>query len=139
MAYNGYLIKLGGSSGTILPMRFISVGSYNATPNQRMETSASRSVTGVLHRTTVSHTASKIEFETPYLTNAERKQLNTLISQNFTNKQERKLDINYYDDEEDEYKNATCYVPDVKYSIDHIDAEKNIIYYKPVRYAFIEY
>ena len=139
MAYNGYLIKLGGVNGTILPMKYIAIGQYKSTPNQRMESKATRAVTGLLHRTTVSHTASKIEFQTPVITNTDLAALNTLLQNNFTNALERRIAINYYDQESDTYKNADCYMPDVDYSIDHIDAKTNTVYYTSIRYAFIEY
>lgn len=139
MAFSGFLIKLGGSSGIELPMEYMAVESYKCTPNQRMESKATRSVTGLLQRTTVSHTATKIEFETPHLTNKQRSALNTLFTNAFTDSLQRKLTIYYYDDETDTYKTADVYMPDVQYTIDHIDLTKNIIFYKPVRYAFIEY
>ena len=139
MSFSGYLIKLGGSSGTVLPMKYISYQTYSATPNQRMEAKANRAVTGLLHRTTVEHTATKIEFETTYMTNVDRQQLNALLSANWTNPLERKINLNYYDDETDSYKNGEFYMPDVKYVIDHIDLDRNLVFYKPTRYAFIEY
>lgn len=139
MAYEGYLIKLGGAGGATLPMKFMGIESYKCTPNQRMEAKATRSVTGVLHRTTVEHTSTKIEFETPNITNHDLNDLNQLIRNNFQSVLERKIVIQYYDNETDSYKTATCYMPDVNYSIDHIDQRTNTIYYKPVRYAFIEY
>ena len=71
MAFAGYLIKLGGSSGNELPMTYMKPESYVAEPNQRMESEAARAVTGLLHRTTVSHTATKIEFETPIMRNSD--------------------------------------------------------------------
>ena len=139
MAYNGYLIKLGGSAGTVLPMEFISIGSYKCTPDQRMESKANRAVTGLLHRTTVPHVATKIEFNTPIITNSELSILNGMLSANFTNAQERKITINYYDQETDSYRDAVCYMPDVSYNIDHIDQATNTVYYNNIRYAFIEY
>lgn len=142
MAYAGYLIKLGGSNGTSLPFKYFKAESYSCTPNQRMEASANRAVTGVLVRSTVSHTATKIEFETPFLTNTERKALNDLLwaaMGSAANRLERKLDLEYYDDEMDTYKTGTFYVPDVQYSIYKVDNTRNIITYSPVRYAFIEY
>ena len=139
MSYSGYLIKLGGQNGTQLPMKYMSLGSYSCTPNQRMESKATRAVTGVLHRSTVSHTATKIEFTTPIMTNKDIVALNTLIQNNFSNAQERKITIQYYDMESDTYKEATCYMPDSQYTIDRIDNTNNIIYYNPIRYAFIEY
>lgn len=139
MAYNGYLIKVGGANGTILPMKYIKLEGYSITPNQRMEAEAKRAVTGVLHRTTVSHTASKIEFNTPNMTNADVDAMMTLFKNNWTSTAERKLTIQYYDMETDTYKEATVYMPDIQFGIDHIDNTKNIIYYKEIRVAFIEY
>lgn len=139
MGFNGYLIKLGGGGGAILPMNFISPQSYKSTPNQRMEAEAARSITGVLHRTTVEHTATKIEFKTTVLTNRELHTLNNLLDDHFIDRLERKIEINYYDQETDSYRDAICYMPDVDYTINRIDTETNTVYYDPIRYAFIEY
>lgn len=139
MAYGGYLIKLGGVNGTPLPMQYIAISSYKSTPNQRMEAKATRSVTGLLHRTTVEHKATKIEFTTPTLTNSQLATLNGLLAANFSNNLERKITINYYDQETDTYRDADCYMPDINYEIDHIDEATNTVYYNGVRYAFIEY
>ena len=139
MAYNGYLIKLGGSAGDVLPIKYMAIGSYKSTPNQRMEANATRAVTGVLHRTTVEHKATKIEFNTPVMTNTDIVALNNLIGSHFTNVLEKKLTINYYDQETDSYRDAVCYMPDIDYTISRIDKATNTIYYEGIRYAFIEY
>ena len=139
MAYAGYLIKLGGASGTAIPMKYMALAKYKSTPNQRMEAKATRAVTGLLHRTTVAHTATKIEFQTPPMTNTQVAELNGLFQAAFTSSLERKLTINYYDQETDTYKNADCYMPDADYTIDHIDQATNTVYYASIRYAFIEY
>ena len=139
MAYNGYLFKVGGSNGTNLPMKYIKLDGYNITPNQRMESEAKRDVTGVLHRTTVTHTASKIEFTTPTLTNLDVDSMMTLFRNAWSSVAERKLSIQYYDMETDSYKEGEFYMPDIKFSIDHIDNATNLVYYKDIRIAFIEY
>ena len=139
MAYNGYLIKLGGSSGTPLPMKFIKLDGYNISPNQRMEAEAGRSVTGLLHRTTVAHTASKIEINTPYITNRDVDEMMTLFRNAWTSTLERKLNLEYYDMETNSYKAGTFYMPDIKFEIDHIEADINVVVYKEIRIAFIEY
>ena len=140
MAYSGYLIKFGTSaSGTTFPLKYIKAESYSCTPDQRLELNANRAVTGKLVRQTASHTASKIEFETVYLTNKERAAIQTLLSNAYTSAAERKLNLYYYDDATDSYKTGEFYVPDVQYKIYRVDNVKNIIYYSPVRYAFIEY
>ena len=137
--YSGYLIKVGGSSGTALPLKYIKVEGYNITPNQRMESSAKRSVTGYLSRTTVDHTATKIEFQTPCLTDVDVHALNGLLGTAWTDVNQRKLELEYYDMETATYKTGTFYMPDIKYEIDHIDQTKNIVYYKEITYKFIEY
>lgn len=139
MAYNGYLIKLGGSNGTVLPVKYMKSESYSCTPNQRMEAQAYRDVTGELHRVTCAHTASKIEFETPYLTNTERAALNAMLTAAFSDAQARKIVIQYYNDATDSYAEGTMYMPDVQYTIYKVDNTKKTILYNPVRYAFIEY
>lgn len=139
MAYNGYLIKVGGSGGTSLPMKYIKVEGYNITPDQRMESEAKRAITGSLHRTTVEHTASKIEFTTPVMTNLDMDSMMSMFRNAWSNSQERKLTLEYYDNETNSYKSGVFYMPDIKFSIDHIDSDLNMVYYKETRVAFIEY
>lgn len=139
MAYNGYLIKIGGSSGTPLPMKYIKLDGYNITPNQRMESEAKRDVTGVLHRTTVSHTASKVEFNTPNMTNADVNAMMSLFRNAWSSTAERKLNLEYYDMETDSYKLGTFYMPDIKFQIYKVDNINNTLIYKETRIAFIEY
>ena len=52
---------------------------------------------------------------------------------------QRKTSLQYYDMATDSYKTGTFYMPDVDYSIQFIDNVKNIVYYDPIRFAFIEY
>ena len=137
MAYSGYLIKVGGSNGTILPMKYVAYNSYNITPNQRMESEAKRSVTGVLYRSTVAHTATKVEFNTPPLTNDDVDTMMTLLKNAWTSTIERKLTLQYYDMETNTYKEGTFYMPDIKYEIERL--EGNTVHYSPIRIAFIEY
>lgn len=139
MAFNGYLIKLGGSNGTVLPLEYIKLSGYNSTPNQRMESEAERAVTGLLHRTTVEHTATKVEFTTPMMTNKQVADMMTLFRSVWSSTSERKLDLEYYDEETDSYKTGTFYMPDIKFTIDHIDLALNLVYYGETRIAFIEY
>ena len=142
--FRGYLIKLKGKGNNpdeVLPLKYMGVGSYSCTPNQRMESSANRATDGVLHRTTVSHTATKIEFDTPNITNEDVAELNALLQSHMTNRLQRKISIKYYDPENDDYKTADCYMPDVQYKINSIveGGQYGKILYTPIRYAFIEY
>lgn len=140
MAFSGYLIKVGsGLSAVEIPLKYMRAETYTVTPDQRMEWSAERDTTGVLHRTTVTNTPPKIEFETPLMTNTDISALNTILQGAFTSVPERKIPIEYYDPETDSYKTHDCYMPDVNYKIRNVDTVNNVINYQQLRYAFIGY
>lgn len=140
MAFNGYLIKVGsGSAAREIPLKYMRAETYSVTPDQRMEWSAERDVTGVLHRETVANMPPKIEFTTPLMTNSDIETLNAMFRAAFTNQAERKIPIQFYDPETNGYKTWDCYMPDVQYKIRNVDAVNNVINYQEIRYAFIGY
>ena len=139
MAFSGYLIKVGTGTPVEIPMKYMRAETYSVTPNQRLEWSAERDVTGVLHRETTPNMPPKIEFNTPLMTNADIKALNTILSNAYSVAAERKLSVTYYDPESDTYKTHDCYMPDVKYEIRNVDSVNNVINYEELRYAFIGY
>ena len=139
MAFSGYLIKVGTGTPVEIPLKYMRAETYSVTPNQRLEWSAERDVTGVLHRETTPNMPPKIEFNTPLLTNTDIKALNTILSNAYSVAAERKLSVTYYDPESDTYKTHDCYMPDVKYEIRNVDTVKNVINYEELRYAFVGY
>ena len=139
MAFSGYLIKVGTGTPVEIPMKYMRAETYSVTPHQRLEWSAERDVTGVLHRETTPNMPPKIEFNTPLMTNADIKALNTILSNAYSVAAERKLSVTYYDPESDTYKTHDCYMPDVKYEIRNVDSVNNVINYEELRYAFIGY
>lgn len=136
MAFNGTLIKIGNTN---LPYKFISAESYKCHPDQRMETSAKRVSTGLLHRVTCEHTATKIEWETPALWNYDMQELTLLFDNNWINQQERKISITYYDTWLNYHKTGTFYMPDPEMTIQKVDTVNHRILYAPMRIALIEY
>lgn len=140
MAFSGYLIKVGTDENAVeIPLKYMRAETYSVTPSQRMEWSAERDTTGVLHRETVQNMPPKIEFNTPMMTNLDVEQLNSMIRTAFINAQERKIPIEFYNPETDDYQVWECYMPDVQYKIRNVDAVNNIINYTELRYAFIGY
>ena len=140
MAFNGKLLELKiGNSYTEFPLKLINAESYKVTPHQRMESSASRSTTGKLVRTTCSHTASKIDLSTIVMTNTDVATIENLLSSAYTDSKQRKLSLRYYVPSSDSYKTGDFYVPDIDYDIIRVDTNANKIWYKSTRYAFIEY
>ena len=138
MAFSGYLIKV-GTTPVEIPLKYMRAETYQVTPNQRLEWSAERDVTGVLHRETTPNMPPKIEFETPLMTNSDIVALNTILQNAYTVVAERKLPVTYYDPESDTYKTHDCYMPDVHYQIRNVDTVNNVINYEQLRYAFIGY
>ena len=140
MAFNGNLLEVKvNSSYSAFPTNLVSAESYKVTPCQRMESSANRSTTGKLVRTTVSHTATKVELNTVVISNKDLKTIEDLLSSAYTDSLQRKLKARYYDPASDSYKTGDFYVPDVDYEILRIDKTDNVVWYNNVRYAFIEY
>jgi len=139
MAFNGYLIMLGGSLGTVLPLKYMRYETYKITPNQRMDYNSTRDSTGVLHRTALPHTATKIEFNTPRLSNVEMNALMTMIRSRWSSSTERRITLYYYDPETNGYKTGVFYMPDVDFTISNIDTRTGRIMYTETRFAFIEY
>lgn len=138
--FNGWLIKaVTNGVGVEIPLKYMRAETYSVTPDQRMEWSAERDVTGVLHRETVQNLPPKIEFNTPLMANSDINALNSIIRAAFTNELQRNITIQFYDPERDEYWEWDCYMPDVKYQIRNVDAANHIINYEETRYAFIGY
>lgn len=138
--FAGWLIKCVTNGTPVeIPLKYMRAETYTVTPDQRMEWSAERDVTGVLHRETVANLPPKIEFSTPLMTNSDINTLNGIIRAAFTNYRQRNITIQFYDPERNQYWEWDCYMPDVKYNIRNADTANNIINYEELRYAFIGY
>lgn len=138
--FAGWLIKCVTNGTPIeIPLKYMRAETYTVTPDQRMEWSAERDVTGVLHRETVQNLPPKIEFNTPLMTNADINALNSIIKAAFTSYLQRNITIQFYDPERDQYWEWDCYMPDVHYQIRNADTTNHVINYEELRYAFIGY
>lgn len=139
MAYSGYLIKFGGSNGQLLPEGIIL--SYSSKPNQRLDLSAERDNTGYLHRYTLANGKTAIKFSVHMLHLAEKialqNAINAAINVSGGDAVERKGFIQYWDDENNEYKTGWFYIPDVEYIV--MDFDSNDIIYEPIEFELIEY
>lgn len=136
--FQGWLVKVGPNL-TLVPTTMIKAETYKVSPNQRMEESAERDASGVLWRETVPNMPPKIEFETPPSYDAEVNALNAIFRNAFSNADERKLKVAFYDPEENVYKTWDCYMPNIDFPIRTIDIDEKTIFYDGIRYAFIGY
>ena len=121
-------------------MKYIAKGGYNSTPNQRQEAKAWQSLKGYLHRDTASHYRTKIEFKTvDGLTLSQKQEIQGIMNSAVTDKRQRKGTVTYWNEEDNEYKQATVYIPDINFEVDEVDEQRKNIYYNSIRIALIEY
>lgn len=141
MAYDstkGFIAVKIGNAYTVIPNKYISIQSYVSTPHQRQDLDSFQDNEGHLHRNTLEHTRSKVEFNTPIMLEDDLATLDALISSAFTVPKERKLTIRFYCFDTHSYDEAVCYIPDITYTPLLIRADGKVLMDK-VRLAFIEY
>ena len=129
----------GTSTWTKIPLKYIKVEEYKVTPDMMLDLDSYRQETGVLWRHVLDHKATKIEFTTPHLYEADVTALLTIIQNGYTDAKAHREEIRYYNPYTQSYKEATVYVPDIEFNINHIDEDKKTILYNPILIAFIEY
>ena len=137
MAFAGYLLRVGDYEidGTY----YINYDKYNVTRNVQ-DLDSYRDANGVLHRNALGHVPLKVEFETrDNLTNTDVATFFGNIQDNFIDEIERKANITIYVPESDSYVTQTMYMADPQFKIKRITPNTNIIYYEPIRVAFIGY
>lgn len=137
MAFAGYLIKLGGSGGTELPLDYLKAESYSAVTKQS-ENINRRVVTGKLYRKTAEHQHAEVSVQSKAMDNARLAALNALINGAMSDAVNRDITIEFYDPETDTYKEADCYMPETPFVIRKVEDQSTVIF-QPVTYTFIEY
>lgn len=126
MAFEGWLIKFGD---TVLPNHYLA--QYGGTPNQRLELDAYRDATALLHRETSPNYKTSLTLPIRKLYLGEKILLKAVIDSGIVSggEQERKVQITYWNDEDMAYRSGVFYMPDIKYTIIHVDENKlNMIY-----------
>lgn len=132
--FEGWLIKIGKQK---FPHKYIAKDTYQSTPLQRTELKAYRDTQNKLHRVTSPNYKSKVTFQTIPLNLAQLRQIRELLNGAFSNSQQRKLQVTYWDDELMKYRTMTAYMPDTTYQVECIS--DNNIKYKAIELTFIEY
>lgn len=134
MAYKGYLIKIGNY---IFPLSMIKAESYKAT-NYGQDLDSTRDVNGILHRTALSNTAPKVEFETRnMLDNTQMSSIFANIQANYTNAVEKKASVEVYVPELNKYVTSDMYMADFEPTMYFADEKE--IKYLSTRMAWISY
>lgn len=136
--FKGYLIKL---NDVEFPAEYIALESYKSTDNQRTELKAYRNSNNYLIRQTSPNFKTKVEFTTiDGLHLKDLRKIKQIIDKALINNAERKVSVEYWNNEELKYQKMKAYIPDIDYEIKKIvKGSKPDIEYKSIRYAFIEY
>ena len=137
--FNGWLIKFGG---VILPNSFILVDGWESVPNQRVELDAYRDANVLLHRETSENFKTSLSLNIRSMDLAEMTAFKNVIgiaTLEITSKNQRRLMVTYWNDEELEYKDTIMYMPDVTYSIHTVNEYTNDIEYNAFTIELIEY
>lgn len=136
MAFNGYLIKMGAD---VFPLSFVYKNSYSITPNRRQDVDPTRNANGVLERNVLDHMPSTISFQTKPMYNNDLNELMTFIRNHYSVEKEKKVVLEYYCPDIDDYKTGEFYLPDISFPIDMVDTENKRILYREFQLEFIEY
>lgn len=142
MAFNGVFLKLyNKSTGKYdsFPNKYIFKESYVGA-REVQDVDSGRTADGKMKRNVVNHVAHTIDFTTPPMWNTEMNN----VFKNFINTHyvqggelERKLKIQYYENESDSYLTGEFYLATPKFSVNRIDGNK--ILYNSIEMHFVEY
>lgn len=136
MAFTGSLLRISGDN---FPLKYVFKESYKVTPNRRQDLDPYRDANGLLHRNTLAHTATTIQFQTKPMWNDDFDKMMNFIRSRYTNTKEKKLTLTYFSPDINNYMQGTFYMPDVEYNMDLVDTVNNKIFYLSTTLEFIEY
>lgn len=138
--FDKYFVKIINKSGEEVPIpnKYISLASYVSTPHQRQDLDSYQDNLGHLHRNTLTHTRSKLEWNTPPMVERELMDLQNIIESGIINDKERKAKIIHYCFDTHTYEQGEFYVPDITFTPLVIRPNGEVLLDK-VRLAFIEY
>lgn len=133
--FTGYLVK--AHNGVILD-KYLNVGGYRDTPDQRQDEDSYRDGYGVLHRKVLPNVATSLELTTlEGLNDDQILAFKEAIATGLINESERKVRLTYWNNERMAYCEDTFYMPDMTFTINHISGGKAI--YASATFKFVGY
>lgn len=130
MTGKGYLLKVGN---TVFPNSLLAKGGYAGTPNRRQDKNSFTDGRGATNRKILPIKRTTVKIKTiDKLTFGQK-----LIIQSFFPNRD-KVVAEVWNDEDNDYQIMVCYVPDITYTVDHVDSKGNF-YYQSLEFEFIDY
>ena len=122
-------------------MKYINYESWNSTPKQREEIKAYRDDnTRNLTRITAEGMKSVFAFETRGNIHLDEKiEIQNFFTSAESDTHQRKINLEYWNDETNQYEIADFYRPDIQFPIRKIIQETNDIIYGSMKFDFVEY
>ena len=137
MAFNGYLIKIGGYTDAV--EKYIVHRSYHVS-KKPLDLDSNRDGDGILKRNVLDHVPYTISFNLRQnLNNSDVQFFMRTIRNNFTIAKERKLSLEFYNPEDDNYITQDVYLVDPDFIIDHIDMDRKQVFYREIQIKFVGY
>lgn len=136
--WRGYFLKA-LKTNEIFPMKYIQYNTWNAEPNHREEVKAYRDdYTRALTRITASGTKSSFGFETrDNLKLADREFIKNFFDRAMSIPLERKVQLEYWNDEDLDYKTGYFYIPNMEFKIKVVSG--GTLVYNSYKLEFVEY
>lgn len=136
--FKGYLLRA-VATDTILSGEFIETATWKTTPNQREEIKAIRDDnTRDLFRITAEGKKSIFQFDTVDGMNLEQKMaFQKFFTDAESNVEERKIQLEYWNDEDNSYKTGYFYRPNMEFTIQ--EYTNSDIIYGSMNFQFVEY
>lgn len=141
--FKGYLIRgikmvNNVKTYTVFPVRYIQFDTYSTNPKQREELKAYRDDNSrELYRVTAQGMKTKITFTVRPLHLADKMTLQSFFYDHETDHVQRKVWIEYWDDDSNSYSEGYFYRPNMEFAINHIGEDD--IKYKELKMELIEY
>lgn len=141
--FKGYLLRSIVMNGTtpvytVFPNRFIKFDSWSSNPKQREELKAYRDDNSrKLTRVTAEGKKTKITFTVRPLDLDDKIELQNFFYSAEVDHVQRKVHLQYWDDENNRYDEGYFYRPNMEFPINHIEGEN--IKYKELKMELIEY
>lgn len=136
--WRGYFIRA-TKTNEVFPMTYIQWESYSTTPNQREELKAYRDEnTRNLIRVTAAGKKTVFSFKTRNnLHLADREAIQNFFNRGESNNEQRRIPLEYWDDEKLTYQTGDFYRPNTPFTIKRVTSDD--IIYKEMTLEFIEY
>ena len=137
MSFNGYLIKIGGYTDQV--ERYIVHRSYHVS-KKPLDLDSNRDGDGILKRNVLEHVPYTISFNLRNnLNNNDVQDFMGKVRNAFTVPRERKLVLEFYNPEDNNYISQDVYMVDPDFIIDHIDEKTNQVFYREISIKFVGY